>query len=91
MCTNFRSAKHRATRSSPSSTRGSAAARAIQARARCPEALLALTMSMQYDKAKGRWLADAGARALGQISLARADAEHGIYLALTDAQGRSWS
>ena len=50
------------------------------------EALLALTMSMQYDKAKARSLADAGARALGELSLARADAEHGIYLALTDAQ-----
>jgi periplasmic protein CpxP/Spy len=50
------------------------------------EALLALTMSMQYDKAKARSLADAGARALGEVSVLRADAEHEIYLVLTDAQ-----
>jgi Spy/CpxP family protein refolding chaperone len=50
------------------------------------EALLALTTSMQYDKARARSLADAGARALGEISVLRADAEHEIYLTLTDAQ-----
>jgi periplasmic protein CpxP/Spy len=50
------------------------------------EALLALTTSMQYDKARARSLADAGARALGEVSVLRADAEHEIYLALTDAQ-----
>ena len=50
------------------------------------EALLALTTSMQYDKARARSLADAGARALGELWLARADAEHEIYQALTDAQ-----
>jgi periplasmic protein CpxP/Spy len=50
------------------------------------EALLALTTSMQYDKAKARSLADAGARALGEVSVLRADAEHEIYLVLTDAQ-----
>jgi len=50
------------------------------------EALLALTTSMQYDKAKARSLADAGAQALGEVSFLRADAEHEIYLALTDAQ-----
>lgn len=50
------------------------------------EALLALTTSMQYDKARARSLADAGARALGGLWLAHADAEHEIYQALTDAQ-----
>ena len=50
------------------------------------ETLLALTTSMQYDQAKARSLADAGARALGEVSVLRADAEHEIYLALTDAQ-----
>ena len=50
------------------------------------EALLALTTSMQYDKARARSLAEAGARALGEVSVLRADAEHEIYLALTDAQ-----
>ena len=50
------------------------------------EALLALTTSMQYDQARARSLADAGARALGELSVLRANAEHEIYLALTDAQ-----
>jgi protein CpxP len=50
------------------------------------EELLALTTSMQYDKARARSLADAGARALAEVSVLRADAEHEIYLALTDVQ-----
>jgi Spy/CpxP family protein refolding chaperone len=50
------------------------------------EALLALTTSILYDQAKARSLADAGARALGELSLLRANAGHEIYLAMTDAQ-----
>ncbi len=48
--------------------------------------MLALTTSMQYDKARARSLAEAGARALVELSVLRADAEHEIYQALTDAQ-----
>ena len=48
--------------------------------------LQALTMSTQYDKAKAKSLADAGARALGELAFMRADGEHQIYLALTDEQ-----
>jgi len=53
---------------------------------RAQDELRALTLSPQYDKAKAQSLADAGARALGELALVRADGEHQIYMALTDEQ-----
>jgi len=53
---------------------------------RAQDELRALTISPQYDKAKAQSLADAGARALGELALVRADGEHQIYMALTDEQ-----
>jgi Spy/CpxP family protein refolding chaperone len=53
---------------------------------RAHDELRALTMSMEYDKARAKSLADAGARALGELALMRADGEHQIYVALTDEQ-----
>jgi Spy/CpxP family protein refolding chaperone len=53
---------------------------------RAQDELRAMTISTQYDKAKAKLLADAGARAFGELALLRADGEHQIYMALTDDQ-----
>ena len=48
--------------------------------------LLALPLSAQYDSAKAKALADAGARALSELTLLRADEAHQIYMVLTNEQ-----
>ena len=53
---------------------------------RAQDELRAMTFSTQYDKANAKSLADAGARALGELALLRADGEHQIYMTLTDDQ-----
>ena len=53
---------------------------------RAQDELRAMTFSTQYDKANAKSLADAGARALGELALLRADGEHQIYMMLTDDQ-----
>ena len=53
---------------------------------RAQDELRAMTFSTQYDKANAKSLAEAGARALGDLALLRADGEHQIYMTLTDDQ-----
>jgi len=50
------------------------------------EDLRALTTSPQYDDAKAKALADAGARAMADIALLKARSEHDIYALLTPEQ-----
>jgi len=50
------------------------------------EDLRALTTSPQYDDAKAKGLADAGARAMADIALLKARSEHDIYALLTPEQ-----
>jgi Spy/CpxP family protein refolding chaperone len=53
---------------------------------RAQEELRALPLSAQYDYTKAKSVADAGAQALGELTLLRADVEHQIYLVLTSEQ-----
>jgi periplasmic protein CpxP/Spy len=53
---------------------------------RAQDDLRALAASSQYDRAKARALADAGARAQGELALLRADGEHQLFLLLTNEQ-----
>jgi len=50
------------------------------------EDLRALSTSPQYDDAKAKALADAGARAMADIALLKARSEHDIYALLTPEQ-----
>jgi Spy/CpxP family protein refolding chaperone len=50
--------------------------------------LRALALSESYDAAKARTLADAASRAMGELALMRADADHRIWSVLTAEQRR---